>query len=129
MSLQTSQNTNVTTLLTTAETVAVNSSASAIQPYGGDIAVTIKGVLNVNGGTGTTSLQIRCRVGGLAGAIVGGPLSHSLAAGETDQIPFVFQDNLYANAGQGYYITVQQVGATGNGQVNQANVEVDVAAP
>lgn len=132
MSLQTAQNTNVTTLVTTAETTAVSTPGSGVSPYGGDVAITIKGVLNIKAGAGTTSIQLRCRVGSLIGAIIsgGGPLTHSLAAGEIDNVPYAFQDNLYADAGQGYFITVQQVGATGSdGQVNQANVEIDVAAP
>lgn len=124
-----------TALVTTAEAVAVSTPGIPFQPTGqttsdpGTSGIAIRGSLNITPGTGATSVTIRCRVGGLTGALVGLGLTVAVAAGNLVQIPFDFLDALFADAGSGYFITAQQAGASANGAVNEAYVEVDIIAP
>jgi len=117
------------TLTTTAETpavvipfspgVALNRTLASPAGVGNTPDYVMTGTVNVTAGAGTTSIQIRCRQGNntITGAQVGTTRNETLAAGATQDFAFNFGD---AGAGpaQAYTITVQQVGATGNGTVN-----------
>lgn len=116
-----------TTLTTTSETTAVTTPAVSLANNGIPQKVCIKGAVNVLAGTGTTALTIRCRIGSLTGAVLGNPLTVTLAAAATGQFAFEFLDTNMSNAALQYFITVQQTAASGNGTINQANVEVDYA--
>lgn len=77
----------------------------------------ITGSMNITAGTGTTAVVIRCRQNGVAGTQVGLSKTVTLAAGNTDEIPFNFLDPA-ATSIQQYAITVQQTGGTAAGTVN-----------
>lgn len=122
------QVTSSTALVTTAETAAATSS-SVPENLAGPAAqgVKVSGVLNVTAGTTATAVTIRVRAGsGLTGAVIGNAITHTLPAGETMSIPFEAIDStLVQLAGAVYTVTVQQVGATANGSVNQATISTE----
>jgi hypothetical protein len=116
------QATGSTSLVTTAETAAATSSLVPEQNPSGQ-GVRISGVVNVTAGTATTAVQVRVRAGsGVTGTLIGNALTHTLAAGASASIPFDALDTTTVSAGLQYTVTVQQVAATGNGSVNQANI-------
>lgn len=121
------QNASPTTLVTTAETVAVVMSAfSPNNPQGEGVC--LEGLLNLTAGTGTTAFTIRCyRGAGVVGSAPTGltPVGGGQGVGGGGgNAPFQFLDPtaLVLN-NQAWTITVQATGATANGTVNNAIVE------
>ena len=88
--------------------------------------VKISGVLNLLAGAGTTAVVIRVRQGvGLAGAIVGGTATFTLAAASSASVAFAVEDTTgVVQAGTAYTVTISQTGATGAGTVNTFDWEV-----
>jgi hypothetical protein len=103
-----------TTLVTTTETVVAQIAPfNPSQPYPG---VRISGFMNVTQGAGSTGGIIRIRQGSLTAPIVGIQDQQAGAAGATLSIPFDELDSV--GSVLGYVVTAQQIGATGNGTVN-----------
>lgn len=91
---------------------------SLANPISGNNCKTrISGSVNITAGTGTTAVVIRCRKNGLTGTAVGVSHTDTLAAGNTEDIPYYFDDTAPGFA-QAYVITVQQTGGTAAGTVN-----------
>lgn len=123
-------------LVTTAETaavtvpfspgVALNKSLASPAGVTNPPDYVLQGTVNVTAGAGTTSIQIRCRQGNntITGPQVGTTRNETLAAGATQDFAFNFGD-AGGLSGQPYTITVQQVGATGNGTVNSIGGTVE----
>lgn len=128
MGISTQQRATAVTLVTTTETAAltipfsggVARNPSLANPLSGSVCkLKISGLVNVNVGAGTTSVQVRLRRGAntVTGTQVGNTIpfpSGALASG----IDFEFQD-LTPGFAQAYTVTVQQVGATANGSVTE----------
>jgi hypothetical protein len=112
-------------LVTTAETlVAYTGRCEANLPT---LRAIIRGWALITPGTGTTAMQLRIRRGnGITGAVVGvtGPIS--LAMGQyfdTDVINVESVSNVeYVD----YSLTVQATGASANGTVGAATIEVEL---
>lgn len=97
-----------------AETILLTLPPSISLPQG--VQVVLEGMVQLQAGTATTSVVIRCRRGAaLTGALVGAALTHTLAAGANACIAFQFSDTPGEVAGQQYVVTAQQTAATGNG--------------
>src|SRR5215472_14718322 len=116
------QVTTTTTLTTTTETAAATSPVVAIdQPGSAGQGVQISGCVTGATGTGVTSVQVRVRAGsGTGGAIIASVLQEAQAASSFYSMAFQVVDNsigvLATPIGNAQYtVTVQQVGATGNG--------------
>ncbi len=74
--------------------------------------------LKVTTGLGATGLIVRVRRGTLVtGTLVGEAASITAAASTTYETPYEVEDAPGEVAGQQYVVTVQQVGATGNGSL------------
>lgn len=125
--------TSPVTLTTTAETAAITVTSppagATAQAGFSPTKVMLQGYVNVTAGTGTTSVQIRVKTGsGTGGAQLHAatPDTHTLAAGASASIPFFEVDeSFFAGAnGMTYTVTVQQVGASGNGTVNAGTIEI-----
>lgn len=115
------------TVTTTSETVAVTSPVPDYQHPGG-AGVLIRGTVSMTpAGTGTTALVIKVRQGtGTSGTQVGP--STTISAGSTPGLDLngsieVIDENPSEPLGQ-YVITVTQTGASGNGTVAEAAIEV-----
>lgn len=135
VAVNSAQVTATTTLLTTSETVAAvtplrNCDTVNSPPAEG---VLISGIVSGAVGAGTTSIQVRVRQGfnggvgatAPAGTQVGNPLQVSVTAAGFHGIGFSVQDAsafAFVNPNLQYAVTVQQVGATGNGSVTQAQI-------
>lgn len=119
------QNTGTTTLTTTAETVACTTPPLPVNAPGGQ-GVLIQGCVTGATGAGVTSVQVRIRQGvGTGGAVVGGVLQEAQAASSFYSMSFSVVDNTVGVPGAAvgtpqYTVTVQQVGATGNGTATLA---------
>lgn len=115
-----------------AETPVINIAPLPFNPpQGAAQGMIIRGVLNITAGTGATAVVIRCRVGQstTTGPLVGNPLTVTLAAGASADVPFEFEDTNFVDPGAGYTITVAETGATVAGNVNQAEAELDSVIP
>lgn len=134
VAVNSAQVTATTTLTTTTETVvAVTPPRNVDTPGPNAQGILISGIVSGAVGAGTTSIQVRVRQGanGGVGAVnptgvqVGNTLQVSVTAAGFHGIGFSVQDNsALANLATGlqYAVTVQQVGATGNGNVSQAQI-------
>lgn len=114
-------------LVTTAETVvATIAGVSTAQP--GQF-VDLTGDYNITLGTGTTGVTTRIRRDSLTGTLVGeaNPETIATAAGSPERHHVFFQD---ANAGEfmgrTYVLTVQQTGASANGNITDAGMSCEV---
>lgn len=106
-------------LVTTAETAVLSSTLnSENQPTGQGVSV--NGNFNVTTGASTTGVTVRVRAGvGVAGALIGTAVTHTLAAAASATIPYGVLDATLVGTVQ-YTVTAQQVAASANGTVNQA---------
>ncbi len=114
------------TLTTTAETAALTCTALPINAPG---AQGMQVMATVTGATGAsvTSCQVRVRQGsGVGGAVVGGVFQESQGASSFYAMSVTVLDPSPPNPAV-YTVTVQQVGATGNGTVTLANMGLEVA--
>lgn len=101
------------TLVTTAETVVATLVMPAINEPGGQ-GIFIQGAADVTAGTGSTGLNLRCRIGSVSGTQVG-PTWTPSATGN-GMLGVIDTQTSYPN-GVTYVLTLQQVAATGNGTV------------
>lgn len=109
------------TLVTTAETVIATTVARAVNAPGSQ-GQYIDGMINITPGTAATAVVIRVRAGnGLSGAVIGGPETHTVAAGANQSIPYAQIDGTTVGQVQ-YTLTVQQTAATGNGSINLGTI-------
>lgn len=122
----------VVALVTTAETAALTTPAFPVN--GAGQGVRISGSVAGATGTGVTSVQVRVRAGaGTGGAIVANAVfQEAQAASSFYSMAFDILDTSVGvpatPAGNPVYtVTVQQVGATGNGTVTVALVGVETA--
>lgn len=127
------QSTAGATLTTTAETVAITSPVLAVNAPNGQ-GVLISGTVAGATGTGVTSVQVRVRIGSntTSGTVVGLVMQESAAASSFYSFGFSVLDTSVgtpsAPSGNAVYsVTVQQVGATGNGTVTLASVAIETA--
>lgn len=126
------QVTSTTTLTTTAETAAATSPAVTVNAPGGQ-GIQIQGTVSGATGAGVTSVQVRVRAGsGTGGAVIGAVMQEAQAASSFYSMAFSVLDTSVgvpsAPTGQAQYtVTVQQVGATGNGTVTLANIGAEAA--
>lgn len=123
------QVTNAVTVTTTSETAAVTSPAQGISPPTASLGLVVRGNVNFTAGTGATAVTIRVRQGsGITGTLVGNALTVTVAAGSSYDLAFDVVDTSPVPAQQ-YTVTVTQTAATGNGTVNQADIETDLVIP
>ena len=117
------------TLTTTAETAALTSNVLPYNAPGGQ-GVLISGTVAGATGTGVTSCQVRIRKGsGTGGAQVtdaNSTLQEAQGASSFYTMNFSVLDPAPAANAQ-YTVTVQQVGATGNGTVTIASIALEAA--
>jgi len=101
--------------ITTTTELAVGTSPGLSSDYPGR-TFRITAALKVTTGLGATGLIIRVRRGsGTGGALVGDATTVTAAASTTYDVAHEVEDSPGDVAGQQYTVTVQQVGATGNG--------------
>ena len=126
------------TMTTTAETAAVSSLPVGYnQPSGAGFGLAVHGYVNVTAGAGTTSVSVAVRKGvGTTGQVLASSDPDTLAAGNSQSIAYEFVDTTPAVTPSGtatgagvagtnqYTVTVQAVGATGNGTINHATIGV-----
>lgn len=98
-----------------AETTVLSGIPAAGGNSSAQISQTITGVINMIAGTGTTAVVVKCKTSG--GTQVGISETDTLAAGASENIPFVFVDQTGVPTAS-YQITVTQTGGTANGTVN-----------
>ena len=117
------------TLTTTTETAAITSASEVINSPGA--GVLIRGTVTGATGAGVTSCQVRVRIGAntTSGTLVGAVLQEAQGASSFYSMDFSVLDTSKGTAAAPggtavYTVTVQQVGATGNGTVTLANVSV-----
>jgi hypothetical protein len=120
--------TNVTTgTIATSETIATSTI-----PFSGsaDLAQTqglrIRGVFNITGASGTTSVTVKVRVGAqtTSGTLLVS-LAHTLAASASASVPFDIVDPTPAKGNNVYTVTLQAAGAAAT--LNAICVGVEVA--
>lgn len=112
--------TSAVTVTTTTETVVAVSDVCKIGQFGNPLEIIIRGHLNHVAGTATTSVTYRVRQGSTnTGTLIGTAESDTLAAGNSETFVFDEEDTsgfLQGPNGGTYCVTIQQTGATGNGQ-------------
>lgn len=109
------------TLITTAETVIATTVARQVNSPGSQGSY-IDGMINITPGTAATAVVTRVRAGnGLGGAVIGGPETHTVAAGANQSIPYAQIDGV-TNGTVQYTLTAQQTAATGNGTINLGTI-------
>ena len=131
MSLLAANSAPNTTVVTTAETVAVNIPAFPLTPPANGVAIIIRGIVSVTVGTTAASVSVKLRTGQnntTTGQVDLTETEVGVAAA-TDSFPFEFEDVVFADANLGYSITVTQPAATANGTITQVEYSVDVAIP
>lgn len=127
-----SQVTTTTTLTTTSETVAAVTPARAVNNPGGQ-GVLVQALVSGATGAAATSVQVRIRQGANggvgatapAGTQVGGTVQVAVTASSFHAVAISILDSSafgILNAAAQYAVTVQQVAATGNGSVTQAQI-------
>jgi hypothetical protein len=112
------------TLTTTAETAALTSAAVPFNAPGGQ-GLFVSGIVTGATGTGTTSVQTRVYRGATISGTLLATLQETNAAGFY-QAGFQVLDSA-PGANPVYTVSVQQVGATGNGTVTYVNMAVEPA--
>lgn len=129
MPMQHIEITSPITLVTTAETVVASFHLGpqvANPPIPGSSQVSptvISGYVNVTQGTTGTAVTVRVRHGvGTGGAVVNSADTDSLAAAGLESIYFEKTDPV---GDTDYTVTVQLTGASANGSVNAASIDVD----
>jgi hypothetical protein len=117
--------TGATPMITTAETVAVNTPNISYNNAMGS-GLSISGTVNVLAGAGVTGITLRVKQGGISGGLLGNPTLNTIPAGNTETLVFDVVDlSNYASApGSFYTVTALATGATGNSTINQATIEV-----
>lgn len=115
------------TLTTTAETIAITSAVMAYNAPGGQ-GVLVSGTVTGATGTGVTSCQVRIYRGAAisAPAQVGVVLQEAQGATSFYSMGFQILDSAPVAAAQ-YTVSVQQIGATGNGTVTLASIALEAA--
>ena len=110
-------------LVTTAETVAVSSGQV---PTPNEVAlIYVLAMVAVTTGVGATAIQVRIRRGNaVSGAQVGQTYTEQIGASLPTNCNAAAVDQLVNNYTAQYSVTVQQVGATGNGTVTSATILV-----
>lgn len=121
------------TLTTTAETVALTSAVLPVNAPAGQ-GVLIAGTVTGATGTGVTSVQVRVRAGAntTSGTVIGAVMQEAQGASSFYSMSFAILDTSVgvpsAPSGNAVYsVTVQQVGATGNGTVTLASVGIETS--
>lgn len=108
-----------TTIVTTAETVVLT--VSGVTVPGAGARVKLAGTAFVTTGTGVTAITPRWRRGTDAtGTLVGEGDPIAAAASTNATTTLQVTDTPPDSAGLTYVLTVQQTGATGNGNITQA---------
>lgn len=108
------------TLTTTSETIVCTISGADVTQEGDQVI--IEGFAQVTTGAGTTSLQLRVRRGTtLSGPQVGQTAQQTCTAAAPAQIGIQVDDVPPESSNLSYVLTVQQVGATGNGTAVWSN--------
>ncbi len=110
------------TLPTTTETLVFTLPPVSTTSRGASIS--ISGFIKLTTGAGTTAVQLRIRRGTTVTGTVVVMVPVSVQAGAQVTIPFTVQDAIGEVAGQRYVITLQQVGATGNGSADTVGVVI-----
>jgi hypothetical protein len=129
MALSAAQVTGSVTLVTTAETAAVTTPVLPVTPPGGGQGLVIRGNLNVTTGASTTAIVIKVRQGsGTGGTQIGNTQTVTAAAAASYDLAFEVIDSSPVPSSQ-YTVTVTQTAATGNGAVNQSEIETDLVIP
>lgn len=116
--------TNVT-VTTTAETVAITS--DPVNVVGDSGRFIVRGWAKLTTGAGTTAVTPRIRRGTTAsGTLLGEANAEQVkaAAGSTEHVEKSAVDDVVGGASLQYVLTVEQAGATGNGTVVEAGIEV-----
>lgn len=99
-----------------AETTVLSGIPAAMGNASSHLDQTIQGSINITAGTGTTAVVLKCK--NASAVQVGTSQTNTLAAGNSDVIPFCFVDNSGA-ASASYQITLTQTGGTANGTVGE----------
>lgn len=108
-----------TSIPTTTETVVLT--ISGVTTPGAGSKVDLSAVAQVTAGTGTTAYTPRWRRGTDAtGTLVGEGNPLTVTAGNTVEVTHNAQDTPADSAALSYVLTIQQTGATGNGNCLQA---------
>lgn len=104
-----------TNVPTTTETVVASLTIPSVPGPG--IPVSLTGTVHLTTGTGTTSVTLRVRRGGLTGSVVAtAPADTAIgAAGSTDPYTIQAPDAPPESVNLVYVLTVQQAGASGAG--------------
>lgn len=117
------------TVTTTSETAAVVTPALPVSPPGAATGIVIRGNINFTAGTGATFVTIRVRQGsGTGGTAVYTGTPVTVVAAAVYDLAFEAIDTSLVPASQ-YTVTVTQTAASGNGTVNQAEIETDLVVP
>ena len=113
------------TVTTTSETVVATLSGLSVS--GPNLSITAEGNVALTAGASTTSVQLRLRRGTTTGGtLVGQIYQQPCTASAATIVSGQWLDSPGEVANQSYVITVQQVGATGNATVNEANLQAVV---
>jgi len=105
-------------LTTTTETVVA--SLSGVQTDNIYRRILLSGVVEVNPGTGATSLTLRIRRDSVSGTAIGTAVTVACTASTKLSATIAATDEPGEVAGQTYVLTAQQGGATGNGTCDVA---------
>lgn len=116
----------VVALVTTAETAALTSAALPYNAPGGQ-GLQVSGIVAGATGAGVTSCQVRVYRGATTGGTqIGGTLQEAQGATSFYSMGFSFVDTAPV-ASAVYTVSVQQVGASGNGTVTAVSIAVQPA--
>ena len=116
------------TLVTTAETVIATLTGISTERAGQKL--TFRGHAVITPGTAATAIQIRVRLGTVAGAEVGTSVAEELstAVGSDEHRDVFVEDSTGVEFGSRTYVmTAQQVAATGNASVLVAGFECEIS--
>jgi hypothetical protein len=119
--------TTAVSIPTTSETVVITSPLVKIPVS--TCRVWVAGRCQLTSGTGTTAVTVRIRRGTTtAGTLIGAGISEAIksAAGSTEPFALSVVDTLAGADAVQYVLTLQQAGATANGSVPQAAIDVEV---
>lgn len=115
------------TITTTTEIAALTSTPALPYNAPGAQGILVSGVVTGATGSGVTSCQVRVYRGtAITGTQVGGTLQEAQGASSFYSMDFHVLDTAPAASAQ-YTVSIQQVGATGNGTVTYAAIALDVA--
>ena len=116
-----------TNLVTTAETVVAT--LSGVSTNGPGQTIGLRGRATITLGAGTTGVTLRFRQNDINGSSVGEANTEqiSTAAGSTEDHDIYREDTGRGEfSGGTYVLTVQQVGATGNGTCLNASLDAEI---